>query len=86
MNEALEVFVKKEVDELGYDLVELRKGGTARRPLLDVRIDRRDGAKITIDSHDFGAFLCKSQRRGPPVAHSFARALARADNDGGLSF
>ena len=49
MNEALEVFVKKEVEELGYDLVELRVGGTARRPLLDVRIDRVDGEKITID-------------------------------------
>jgi ribosome maturation factor RimP len=49
MNEALEVFVKKEVEELGYDLVELRVGGTARRPLLDVRIDRFDGEKITID-------------------------------------
>jgi ribosome maturation factor RimP len=49
MNEALEVFVKKEVEELGYDLIELRVGGTARRPLLDVRIDRLDGERITID-------------------------------------
>jgi ribosome maturation factor RimP len=49
MSEALEVFVRKEVEELGYDLVELRVGGTARRPLLDVRIDRLDGEKITID-------------------------------------
>jgi ribosome maturation factor RimP len=49
MNEALEVFVKKEVEGLGYDLVELRMGGTARSPLLDVRIDRRDGARITVD-------------------------------------
>jgi ribosome maturation factor RimP len=49
MNWALEVFVRKEVEGLGYDLVELRKGGTARRPLLDVRVDRRDGAGITID-------------------------------------
>ena len=49
MNEALEVFVKEEVEGLGYDLVELRIGGTTRRPLLDVRIDRRDGEKITID-------------------------------------
>ena len=49
MNEALEAFVRKEVEGLGYDLVELRKGGTARRPLLDVRIDRRDGVSITID-------------------------------------
>ena len=49
MNEALELFVKTEVEALGYDLVELRKGGTGQRPLLDVRVDRRDGARITID-------------------------------------
>ena len=49
MNEALEVFVKKEVERLGYDLVELRLGGTARSPLLDLRIDRLDGARITVD-------------------------------------
>jgi ribosome maturation factor RimP len=49
MNEALEAFVRKEVEGLGYDLVELRKGGTARRPLVDVRLDRRDGGRITID-------------------------------------
>lgn len=49
MNEALEAFVRKEVESLGYDLVELRVGGTGRRPLLDLRIDRRDEGKITID-------------------------------------
>ena len=49
MNEALEAFVTKEVEDLGYDLVELRIGGMTRRPLLDVRIDRRDGSKITVD-------------------------------------
>ncbi len=49
MNEALEGFVRQEVESLGYDLVELRKGGTGRRPVLDVRIDRRDGSKVTID-------------------------------------
>jgi ribosome maturation factor RimP len=49
MNEALEAFARKEVEWLGYDLVELRRGGTARRPLLDIRVDRRDGARITID-------------------------------------
>ena len=49
MNEALEVFVRTEVEGLGFDLVELRQGGTARRPLLDVRIDRLDGVRITID-------------------------------------
>ena len=49
MNEALEVFVKTEVEALGFDLVEFRKGGTARSPLLDIRIDRLDGVRITID-------------------------------------
>ena len=49
MNEALEAFVNKEVDRLGYDLVELRRGGVTRRPLIDVRIDRRDGTRVTIE-------------------------------------
>jgi ribosome maturation factor RimP len=49
MNQALEDFVRQEVDALGFDLVEFRRGGTARRPVLDVRIDRRDGAKVSID-------------------------------------
>ncbi|MCC6319120.1 MAG: ribosome maturation factor RimP [Gemmatimonadaceae bacterium] len=34
---------------MGFDLVELRRGGTSRRPVLDVRIDRRDGTKVTVD-------------------------------------
>lgn len=49
MDHALEDFVRREIDVLGFDLVEFRRGGTARRPLLDVRIDRRDGTKVTID-------------------------------------
>jgi ribosome maturation factor RimP len=49
MLEALEDFVRQEVEALGFDLVEFRRGGTGRRPLLDVRIDRRDGTKVTID-------------------------------------
>jgi len=49
MQEALQDFVRKEVDALGFDLVEFRRGGTARRPVLDIRIDRRDGTKVTID-------------------------------------
>lgn len=49
MNEALEAFIRKEVGGLGYDLVEIRMGGTGRRPLLDVRIDRLDDDRITID-------------------------------------
>ena len=49
MHQALEDFVRQEVEALGFDLVEFRRGGTARRPLLDVRIDRRDGVKISVD-------------------------------------
>jgi ribosome maturation factor RimP len=49
MHQALEDFVRQGVAALGFDLVEFRRGGTARRPLLDVRIDRRDGSKVTIE-------------------------------------
>jgi ribosome maturation factor RimP len=49
MNQALEDVVRQELDALGFDLVELRRGGTSRRPILDVRIDRRDGAKVSVD-------------------------------------
>lgn len=49
MNEELEHVVTQELDGVGYDLVELRKGGTRSRPLLEVRIDRRDGEKVTVD-------------------------------------
>jgi ribosome maturation factor RimP len=49
MNDALEHVVTQGLDEVGYDLVELRKGGSRARPVLEVRIDRRDGATVTVD-------------------------------------
>lgn len=49
MNDELERVVTSELDAIGFDLVELRKGGTRTRPVLEVRIDRRDGEKITVD-------------------------------------
>jgi len=49
MNDALEHVVTQELDSVGYDLVELRKGGTRSRPVLEVRIDRRDGETVTVD-------------------------------------
>ena len=49
MNDALEHVVTQELDGIGYDLVELRKGGTRSRPVLEVRIDRRDGERVTVD-------------------------------------
>ncbi len=49
MNQALQDVVFAELDSLGFDLVELRRSGTRTRPVLDVRIDRRDGEKVTVD-------------------------------------
>ena len=49
MKEALELVVNEELGRLGYDLVEFRRGGSRNRPLLDIRIDRRDLQKVTID-------------------------------------
>ena len=49
MSDELEHVVVKCLDEIDYDLVELRKGGSRSRPVLEVRIDRRDGEKVTVD-------------------------------------
>ena len=49
MSDELEPIVQKEVEASGYELVELRRGGTRSRPLIEVRIDRRDGGAVTID-------------------------------------
>ena len=48
MKQVLEPVVVAELDSLGFDLVELRTGGSKSRPVLDVRIDRRDGAKVSV--------------------------------------
>ena len=34
---------------MAFELFELRKGGTRSRPVLEVRIDRQDGNKVTVD-------------------------------------
>ena len=49
MSDALEHVVVEGLDEIDFDLVELRKGGSRSRPVLEVRIDRRDGEKVTVD-------------------------------------
>ncbi len=49
VKQELEDVVTKAVDAVGYDLVELRKGGTKSRLLIEVRIDRRDGTEVTVD-------------------------------------
>ena len=49
VKDALEAVVVQELDAAGYDLVELRRAGTKNRPLIEVRIDRRDGVAISVD-------------------------------------
>ena len=49
VNETLETVVTAELDAAGFDLVELRRGGSKSRPLVEVRIDRRDGQSVTVD-------------------------------------
>jgi len=49
MNKDLQRVVESEVGALGYDVVLVRQGGTRSRPVLEVRIDRRDGAGVSID-------------------------------------
>jgi ribosome maturation factor RimP len=49
MNDALEHVVTEGLDEAGFELVELRRGGTRSRPVLEVRIDRRDGGTVTVE-------------------------------------
>lgn len=49
MNETLETVVNAELGAAGFDLVELRRGGTRSRPLIEVRIERRDGISVSVD-------------------------------------
>ena len=49
MNGSLEDTISQELDALGFDLFELKRGGTRTRPLLEVRIDRRDGTDVTVE-------------------------------------
>jgi len=48
VKQQLELIVVAELDALGFDLVELRNSGSKSRPVLDVRIDRRDMEKVTV--------------------------------------
>ena len=49
MGEPIEPIIVQELDSLEFDLVELRRGGSRARPVWEVRIDRRDGTKISIE-------------------------------------
>ncbi len=49
MNGTLEDLVASEIKPLGLELFELKLGGSKGRPVLDVRVEREDGAKVTVD-------------------------------------
>ena len=49
MSDALENVVTKELGPLGLELFELHSRGTRSRPVLDVRIERVDGEKVTVE-------------------------------------
>jgi len=49
MNETLESLVASEIKPLGLELFEFKIGGSRGRPVLDVRVEREDGEKVTVD-------------------------------------
>ena len=49
MKDALEHVVAAELDALGFDLFELRQRGSKSRPVLALRIERRDGSRVSVD-------------------------------------
>ena len=49
MNDALENVVTTELAPLGFELVELRRRGSKSRPVLDLRVERADGARVSVD-------------------------------------
>ena len=50
MNEALETLVASEIKPLGLELFDLKVGGSKGRPVIDVRVEREDGEKVTVDN------------------------------------
>jgi len=49
MNETLESLVASAIKPLGLELFEFKIGGSKGRPVLDVRVEREDGEKVTVD-------------------------------------
>lgn len=47
MNSTLQAVVTEAIAVLGFDVFAIRQRGTKSRPVLEVRITRRDGAAVT---------------------------------------
>ncbi|HEY7894634.1 MAG TPA: ribosome maturation factor RimP [Gemmatimonadaceae bacterium] len=49
MTDALERLISALIEALGFELFELRLVGSRSRPTVQIRIDRLDGGKVTVD-------------------------------------
>lgn len=49
VTDALEQLISTLIGALGFELFELRLGGSRSRPTVQLRIDRLDGGKVTVD-------------------------------------
>jgi ribosome maturation factor RimP len=49
VSDDLETLIEQEVAAAGYEVVEVRRGGSKSRPTVDVRIDRTDGSAVTVE-------------------------------------
>ena len=49
MTDDLERVVTTELASLGFELVEFRRRGSKSRPVLDLRVERGDGARVSVD-------------------------------------
>lgn len=48
MNQALQDVVAQAIDQLGLDVFSVRQRGSRSRPVLEVRVTRRDGEGVTV--------------------------------------
>src|SRR5206468_2587528 len=74
VNETLEAVVNAELDGAGFDLIEMRRGGTRNRPVVEVRvidIAGTDGAEVATLETD------SKQRQVPLAAIKEARLAFR---------
>jgi ribosome maturation factor RimP len=49
VNDELERVVTTELASIGFELVEFRRRGSKSRPVLDLRVERGDGARVSVD-------------------------------------
>jgi ribosome maturation factor RimP len=76
----LEALVLEVLTALGFDLVELAVKGSRQRPVFDIRIEKKDGEKVTIN--DCAAASRAIEERIEPVASSFGNYVLEVSSPG----